>query len=254
MIAAVTAGDWPTAQTALTTAAEAARGADAKYLVGQIRLQIGIGTNNRQLQAQAIDDMIASGGARPNELQALYENQLDFATAAGDTAKAQRAQAQLEALNPNDPARFVRQARIRAGANDSAGAIALYQQAIQANQAAGQPIPVDWRQQIAGLAYRAHLPQTIGYMREWLVVAPSPALWHDTLAIAAELGNPNSALKLDIYRLMRAAGAMTSERDFIQYSEADGRSPGVRRDQGGAGRGPQPQFDQPPMPPSRATG
>jgi tetratricopeptide (TPR) repeat protein len=218
VITAVTAADWATAQTALTAAAEAARGADAKYLVGQIRLQIGIGTNNRQLQSQAIDDMIASGGARPNELQALYENQLDFATAAGDTAKAQRAQAQLEALNPNDPARFVRQARIRAGANDNAGAIALYQQAIQANQTAGQPIPVDWRQQIAGLAYRSHLPQTVGYMREWLVAAPSPSLWHDTLAIYAELGN--AALKLDIYRLMRAAGAMTSERDYIQLSEA----------------------------------
>ena len=224
VIVAVTAADWPTAQTALVAAAEAARGADAKYLVGQIRLQIGIGTNNTQLQSQAIDEMIASGGARPNELPALYENQLDFATAAGDLAKAQRAQAQLDALNPNDPARFLRQARIRAAANDNAGAIALYQQAIQANRAAGQPIPVDWRQQIAGLAYRGRLPQTVGYMREWLVAAPTPALWHDTLAIYAELGNPNSALKLDTFRLMRAAGAMTSERDFIQYSEAAGES------------------------------
>jgi tetratricopeptide (TPR) repeat protein len=219
-IVAVTAGDWATAQTALTAAAETARGADAKYLVGQIRLQIGIGTNNSQVQAQGIDEMIASGGARPNELPALYENQLDFATAAGDTAKAQRAQAQLDALNPNDPNRFVRQARIRAGANDSPGAIAAYQQAIQATQAAGQPIPVDWRQQIAGLAYRARLPQTVGYMRDWLVAAPTPALWHDTLAIYAELANPAGGLKLDIYRLMRAAGAMTSERDYIQLGEA----------------------------------
>ena len=224
VVTAVTAADWATAQTALATAAAAARSPDAKYLVGQIRLQIGIGTNNRQLQSQAIDDMIASGGARPNELQALYENQLDFATAAGDTAKAQRAQAQLDALNPNDPGRFVRQARIRAGANDAPGAIALYQQAMQATQAAGQPIPVEWRQQIAALAYQARSPQTIGYMREWLVAAPTPALWHDTLAIYAELGNRDGAFKLDIYRLMRAAGAMNSERDFIQYSQAAGES------------------------------
>lgn len=222
VIAAVTAADWATAQTTLAAAVEAARGADAKYLAGQIRLQIGLGTNNRQMQAQAIDEMVASGGARPNELPALYENQLDFATEAGDTAKAQRAQAQLDAINPNDPARFVRQARIRAAANDSPGAIALYQQAMQRAQAAGQPTPVEWRQQIATLAYRARMPETIGYMREWLVAAPTPTLWHDTLAIAAELGNPDNALKLDIYRLMRAAGAMTSERDYIQYSEAAG--------------------------------
>lgn len=222
VIAAVTAADWATAQTALAAAVEAARSPDAKYLVGQIRLQIGLGTANRQLQAQGIDDMVASGGARPNELPALYENQLDFAVAAGDTAKAQRAQAQLDALNPNDPARFIRQARVRAGANDAPGAIALYQQAIQANQAAGQPIPVEWRQQIAGLAYQSRAPQTVDYMRDWLVAAPSPALWHDTLAIFAELDGADSGIKLDIYRLMRAAGAMTSERDFIQYGEAAG--------------------------------
>ena len=92
--------------------------------------------------------------------------------------------AQLDALNPNDPARFVRQARIRAGANDAPGAIALYQQAIQAQQAAGQPIPPEWRQQIAGARLSgAACRRRSRYMREWLVAAPTPALWHDTLAI-----------------------------------------------------------------------
>lgn len=220
VVVAVGASDWAAAQAGLPAAVEAARGNDAKYLIGQIRLQIGIGTNNTALQSQGIDEMIASGGAEPREMRALYENQLEFATAAGDTAKAQRATAALDAMNPNDPARFVRLARIRANANDAPGAIALYQQAMRAQQAAGQPIPVEWRQQIAGLAYRAHLPQTTGYMREWLTLAPTPALWHDTLAIYAELNNANSALKLDVYRLIRAAGAMNSERDFVELSEA----------------------------------
>jgi tetratricopeptide (TPR) repeat protein len=220
VIVAINAADWAAATAALPAAIAAVRGNDAKYLVGQVRLQIGIGTNNTQLQSQGVDEMLASGGALPTELRALYENQLSFANAAGDTAKAQRALAQLDALNPNDPGRFVRQARIRVTASDWPGAIALYQQAMQAQQAIGQPIPVEWRQQIAGLAYRARQPQTVGYMREWLVAAPTPALWHDTLAIYGELGSANSALKLDIYRLMRAAGAMNSERDFVELSEA----------------------------------
>jgi len=220
VLVAMVAQDWAAAQTALPAAMEAARSDDAKYLVGQIHLQIGIGINSVQMQSQGIDEMIASGGARPSEMQALYENQLEFATRAGDTAKAQRASAQLDALNPNDPARFVRMARIKANANDAPGAIAHYRQAMQAQQAAGLAIPVEWRQQIAGLAYRARLPQTTGYMREWLIVAPSPALWHDTLAIYAELGNADRALKLDVYRLIRAAGAMNSERDFVELAEA----------------------------------
>jgi hypothetical protein len=219
LVTAVHASDWAAAQAALPAAVEAARGNDAKYLIGQIRLQIGIGTNNPQFQAQGIDEMIASGGAQPQEMRALYENQLEFATAAGDTAKAARATAALDAMNPNDPGRFVRQARIRANANDAPGAIALYRQAMQMQTSAGQPIPVDWRQQIAALAYRARLPETSRLMREWLVVAPTQALWHDSLAIYAEL-NPGSGMKLDVYRLVRAAGAMTGERDFVLLSEA----------------------------------
>ncbi len=220
VIVAVNAGDWATATTALAAAEAQARGNDAKYLVGQIRLQIGINTQNRAFQSQGIDEMIASGGALPTEMQALYENQLEFAMAANDTAKAQRAMAELDRISPNDPARYVRLARVRAGANDSAGAIGLYQQAMQAQQRAGQPIPVEWRQQIAGLAWRARSPDTMRYLREWLVAAPSPALWHDALAIYSELNNANNGLKLDTYRLMRAAGAMNSERDFIELSQA----------------------------------
>jgi hypothetical protein len=219
LVVAVHASDWTAAQAALPAAAAAARGNDAKYLIGQIKLQIGIGTQNRQLQAQGIDEMIASGGAQPSEMRALYENQLDFATAAGDTAKAARAMAQLDALNPNDPARLLRQARIRADANDAPGAIALYRQAMELQTRNGQPIPAEWRQQMAGTAYRARLPQTASLMREWLAVAPSQALWHDSLAIYAEL-NPGSGMNLDVYRLARAAGAMTGERDFVLLSEA----------------------------------
>jgi tetratricopeptide (TPR) repeat protein len=220
VIAAVTAQDWPTATTALAAAVAAARGNDAKYLAGQIRLQIGIGTQNRALQSQAIDEMLASGGAQPAELRALYENQMEFAMAAGDTAKAQRAMAELDRISPNDPNRYVRLAQIRAGANDPAGAIGLYQQAVQAQQQAGQPIPAEWRRQLAGLAYRSQSPDTIRYMREWLVAAPSQALWHDTLAIYAER---NATVKLDAYRLMRAAGAMSGERDFLElYQAANG--------------------------------
>jgi tetratricopeptide (TPR) repeat protein len=128
--------------------------------------------------------------------------------------------AELDRISPNDPNRYIRLARLRVGANDAAGAIGFYQQAIQAAQRANQPIPNEWRQQIAGLAYRNRLPDTMRYMREWLVAAPTPALWHDTLAIYGETNAATSGLKLDVYRLMRAAGAMNSERDFIELSQA----------------------------------
>ena len=220
LLQAISASDWAAARAALPTAQAAAQSTDAKYLVGQGMLHIGVNTNDTAMQAQAVDALIASGGAQQSEMRALYENQLQFATRAGDTAKAQQAQARLDAMmDPNDPARFARQADARVQARDFAGAVPLYLQAIQAVQAANQPVAPILRRNLAAAAFQARDANTLRYFREWLVAEPSPNSWHDTLAVFAEQG-ANSGMKLDVYRLMRGAGAMLAERDFIQYAEA----------------------------------
>jgi hypothetical protein len=219
LLTAVGASDWAAARAALPAAQAAATTADAKYVTAQAMLRIGIGANDTALQSQAIDALIASGGAQPNEMQALYENQLRFALEAHDAAKAQAAQARLDALNPNDPNRFTRQAQMLLQANNYAGALPLLLQAAQAMQAVGQQPSPDLRRQIAATAYQAHSPDTLRYMREWLTAAPSASGWHDTLAIFAEQ-NQAADLRLDAYRLMRGARAMVNERDYVQYADA----------------------------------
>jgi len=87
-LAAATASDWATATTALAAAEPQVRGNDAKYLVGQIRLRIGIGTQNRAVQSQAVDELLASGAAQPSELRALYDDCVRRADAAIDQALA----------------------------------------------------------------------------------------------------------------------------------------------------------------------
>jgi len=218
-IIAVNAGDWAAAEAALPAADAAARGADARYAIAQIRLRIGIETNNVAIQTRAIDDLIASGGATAEEMPGLLENQASLAQAAGDTAKVERALNRLMEINPNDPNAVVRVARVR-GANDAPGAIALYQRAIEMQQRAGQPVPTEWRQQIVQIAYQERMPQTVPYLREWLTAAPSPSLWHDSLVIYRQVSNATPALQLDIYRLMRAAQALTSEQAIMEYAEA----------------------------------
>lgn len=219
LLDAVRGSDWTAARAAIPAAQAAAQSTDAKYLVGQAMLHIGIGANDTSLQSQAVDALIASGGAQASELPALYQNQLRFAQAARDTAKAAAARAQLDALNPNDPSRFARQADDRVQARDFAGAVPLYQQAIQALRAANQTVPPAVLRNLAAAAFQARDPNTPRYFRDWLAVDPSPPAWHDTLAVLAEQG-ANTGLKLDIYRLMRAAGAMLNERDYIEYGEA----------------------------------
>ena len=213
---------WAAAQAVLPAAQAAARGNDAKYLVGEYQVRIGIGISDMQLQSAGVDAMLASGLAPATLLPTLYASQFESAVRAGDSAKAESAANRLDELNPADPDRLSRHAQIRLAAHDPAGALAVYQQAVQAQQAANQPIPVEWRQRMATIAYNNHLPQTTALLRDWLAAAPSPTLWHDTLAIYGDTVSADQSMKLDIYRLIRAAGAMTAERDFILLADAAG--------------------------------
>ena len=66
-----------------------------------------LGTNNIALQAQAIDEMIASGQVERRRPAVLYRNQGVLANNAGDKAKAEAAYAKWVELSPNDPKAMV---------------------------------------------------------------------------------------------------------------------------------------------------
>jgi tetratricopeptide (TPR) repeat protein len=219
-LTAIGASDWAAAQAALPAAQAAAESPDAKYLVGQIMLRIGIGTENVQLQSQAVDALIDSGGAQANELPRLLENQLRFATQAGDNAKAERAMARLAELNPNDPNVIMRAADLRMRNEDFAGALQQYRRAMEVQQAAGQTVSEDLRKRVLAIAYRQRLPESLALARELVTAYPNPTNWRDALVIYRELGGVEQPMHLDFYRLMSAAQALTSERDYIEYAEA----------------------------------
>jgi len=217
LLAAAQANDWATAGTLLPAATEAARSADAKYLVGQIRRLVGVNTQNRQLESQGLDEMIASGWAAPADVPGLYSLQFDLAVRMNDNAKAERAIAEMTRLNPNDVNLALRLAQLRLNANDRPGAIQIYQRAIQQQQAAGQAVPVEWRRNVMSIAYQARLPQTIPLMREYLATTPTAANWHDAMVIYQQIASADNALQLDLFRLMRAANAMSGESDYMNY-------------------------------------
>jgi tetratricopeptide (TPR) repeat protein len=183
-------------------------------------VQIGLGTQNTQLQAAGVDAMIASGSARPEQMLALYNNQARFAADAGDVAKADRALDQVIALSTSDPLAIPRAAQIWVDHNNAAHALEYYRHAIAAQEAAGHPVSAEVRRLQLAMAYRAHSPETLALSRAYLAAAPNVQGWHDALAIYRQLTpNADDRLNLDIYRLMRAAGALTSERDFVEYAE-----------------------------------
>lgn len=218
---AVQASDWATASGALAGAQAGAQTPAARYLVGQLMLQIGRGTQNRQLQAQAVDAMLVSGGAPAEAMTTLLTTQVDFAIQANNFAAAEAPLTRLLEANPNDVDMILRLAEVKNRLNKGQEAGALFQRALQASQASGQTPPEALYRRLLGAAYQARSAQSAGELSRGLVRAyPNPTNWRDALVIYAELGSANSALKLDTYRLMRAASAMTNERDFVELSEA----------------------------------
>lgn len=217
---AVQASDWPTASGALAAARAGARTPAARYLVGQLLLQIGRGTNNQAQQTEAVDAMLASGGAPADAVPLLLSTQADFAIRANNFAAAEAPLTRLLEANPNDVDRILQLAEVKGRLNKAQEANALYQRALQASQASGGAAPEALYRRLLGAAYQARSPQAAELARALVRAYPNPANWHDALVIYTELGNANSALKLDTYRLMRAAGAMATERDFVELSEA----------------------------------
>lgn len=220
-IEAANAGNWAAAQAALPAAEAAVRGNDAKYIVGRLKVQIGLGIGNTQLQSAGVDEILASGAAPAAQMLPLYNNQARFAADAGDIAKADRALDQVIALSPDEPLAIPLAAQLWVDHQNPTHALEFYRRAIAAAEAAGRPVSAEVRRLRMGVAYRAHSPETLALSREYLALAPTPQGWHDALAIYRELtpgANGNDGLSLDIYRLMRAAGALSSERDYVEYA------------------------------------
>ena len=89
---------------ALAAARTAARGADARYAIAHYQLEIGRMRADPAMQAQAVDTLVESGLATPEELPSLLANQLSRAYSASDMARVDRLMARIVELQPNNVA------------------------------------------------------------------------------------------------------------------------------------------------------
>lgn len=218
---AVEKQDWAAAQAALPAAQAAAQSSDAKYIVGQLQLRIGLQTQNRALQAQAIDALLASGGAQPDEMRPLLNNQAALAIESNNLQKAESALARLAEMSPNDPAATASLAELKVRQNKPAEAVTLLQRAIQVQEQAGQRPPESWYKRALAIAYQGRMvPQSLALSRSLLAAYPTPVNWRDSLLIYRDLARPDGPTNLDLLRLMRTTQSLSGERDYQELAEA----------------------------------
>ncbi|HEU0099919.1 MAG TPA: tetratricopeptide repeat protein [Allosphingosinicella sp.] len=222
---AITAKDWATAQSGLTAGAAAVTSPGGRYAVGRFQVEIGLGTNNVPLQAQGIDNMIASGEVTGPELVPLLRNQAVLASNAGNKAKAEAAYARVVELSPNDPESLISLAQVKVDLKKPTEAVQLISRAIEMKRAAGQKVDESWYKYALKLAFDGRSNPALReasqkLSRDLVTAYPTKENWRDSVLIFRDTNNLDAAADLDVLRFMRASGSLAGERDW--YDLIDG--------------------------------
>lgn len=224
---------------ALAAARTAARSAEARYALAYYQLRIGQARGDPQMTAQAVDALASSSVTPASDMPGLLLNQAARAWFAGEEQRADRLLTRAVELSPNDAVVVADLAQMKArfaGAlrmgNREQEAVAMYRQAVTLLQraialqgAAGQAAPESWYQRALALAVEGRLQaESVAVARTLVAAYPSAINWRDALLVYRQAQTPDPALDLDIRRLMRAAQALSGERDYIEFAEALGRA------------------------------
>jgi predicted Zn-dependent protease len=221
---AITAKDWATAQAGLPAAVAAAQGADARYAIGRFQLEIGLGTNNVAMQAQGLDNLIASGQVPAADLPVIYRNQAVLANNAGNKAKAEASFAKVVELSPSDPEALINLAQVKNDLKKPREAVQLLSRAIELKRSAGQTVDESWYKYALKLAFDgrsdpALRQQSMALSRQLVAAYPTKENWRDALLIFRDSSSLDAAAELDVLRFMRASGALAGERDWFDLAD-----------------------------------
>jgi tetratricopeptide (TPR) repeat protein len=225
LMTAVQAHDWVGATAAVPAAQAAVQSPAARYAVGQLMLEIGRGQPSEPMQAQAVDAMLASGAAPAELVPQLLAAQTGFALQTNNFAAAESSLTRLVALTPSDVTRLTQLAQVKIRLNKRQEAYDLYRRVLQMGETGGQHAAEPLYRQTLALAYEGHMVAPALELSRTLVTAyPTPENWRTALGVFRDLAGESGGADLDIGRLMRAAGVLTSERDYFVYAQAANRA------------------------------
>jgi lipopolysaccharide biosynthesis regulator YciM len=222
--------DVATAKAALTEAEALIKTPDDKLVVGQFYLQIAQKSNDNALLGKAVNMMLDSGKAPADNLAALQVVKGKLAYHAKDYATAVQALTAAQAANSTDPDLVPVLVSALSLTGRTPEALGTLEQAIAKQQAAGQAVPSDWYARGISMAYSAKgkdpasqaqlAASTMRITQSWLAAYPTKSNWRDSLIIYRDMNKIDADQELDVSRLMRTAGALNGERDYMDYVQA----------------------------------
>ena len=214
---AVNANDMASIPAKVTAAQAVATTGEDRYYIGTLQMRAGIAAKDNAMIASAIEAIIASGSAQPDELPLL---QLNLGKAYNNLQQYDKSVPALQRaiqLNPNDVDTMILLAETHASRNQPAEAVAGLRQAIAARTAAGQRVDENWYKRALSLAYNAKMPVSVELGREWVKAYPTSANWRDALRVYRNMAKPDDVAVLDVLRLARVTGALDGDVDYNLY-------------------------------------
>jgi hypothetical protein len=212
------AGDFAAARAQLPALLAAVENQDDRFLAGNVQFSLGTKLNDRTLQQQGMEMMLASGKA-----SAEAAAQMNYALGewAYDAQQWARARQYLEAaLNTGyaggNAEGLIAESYFKERQFDPG--LAYLEAQIAQRRAAGQQPPEAWLRRGQGVAYGE---KNAAVANKWSasLVAEYPTVenWRRSWVVVDELNDPDSKAKLDLFRLMALTNAMTERGEFAGY-------------------------------------
>ena len=203
---------------ALAAAQAAATTKEDRYLIGQLQLNAAVAANDAAATGAAIDVIAASAFLPPAQVAQLYLAHGNSYSQRKQHAEAAAAFERGLALEPANRSLLGNLAEARYAQGRAAEAVPLFQKLIAATAAAGEKPSENMYKRAVSVANEAKLPVAVELGRAWVTAYPSPESWRNAIGLYKNINKPDVATTLDLLRLMRATGAMSTADHYTLYS------------------------------------
>jgi len=225
---ALDGGDVATATTQYQALKGQVQTDDDKLFVGQLAVNIGQKNNDQAILREGIDMMLASNKVPDNQKGQLYGAQGRLAYQAKDyrTAEASLTQAQQSGYKDDQLVPLIVSSMQFNG--QTVKALQTLNAAIDANAAANTPTPAEWFQRGLAIGYGAKpadgdpaqiVELTSNITKKWVAAYPTKNNWHDAMITFISQAKPTTDVQIDVFRLLRKAGALAGDADYREYAE-----------------------------------
>ncbi|WP_336961202.1 hypothetical protein [Sphingobium aquiterrae] len=190
-----------------------------KYIVGSLRMEIASRRADPQAQRRALTDILESKAAPEKDVPYLrfLAGYYSYYLGEFDDAIAQVNYARQLGYSGIDSTMLLADATLKKGRR--AEGMKIVDQAFEQQRASGKPVPAPWFDKAAAFSYQLGNWQDVArWYQQKLTLYPSMGNWRSALTNTMANASLDPQVKLDLYRLQAANGAMASERDYQAYA------------------------------------